>query len=219
MSFLPCSPSARPHDWHNTCRFPAVNTNGQVQVFTITASYDAPTDIGSDVFNSITFDTSRGMSWKIQKSLCSQTDTFSSILSSFNYAVPAEIYLYSSYAGNKMSGSSLGLATALCLVGCNDICATGFLVSFGGGDPAVHDIDNLLAKIKGCRTARVPLMFPLGCVTSDSAHSQLREWNTAGRFYTLAHYVRGVPYDINNFYGIAVASFSEAIILAQSTTS
>lgn len=148
--------------------FPCVTAEGQVILVQI-ALLSRPLDgVEYTAFRDDDEEGSSGVAYPIQvdKRMMNGNDSYSSMLEAISVTRNAGyLTIVSQLPNKKITGASFGLAVA---VECSrpgkfpGIAFTGFVSNMNEDDGTyrIHEIDNVLAKITGCRKAGVPLVVP-----------------------------------------------------------
>lgn len=150
-----------------TC-FPCVTDDGKVILVQIALLYKAMDGVEYCAFRDDDEEGSNGVAYQIQadKRLLNGTDSYSSLLEAISTSRNKGFLTIVSQLPNKrITGASFGLAVAVecCRPGkFPGVAFTGFVSNMNEDDGTyrIHEIDNVLAKIAGCRKAGVPLIVP-----------------------------------------------------------
>lgn len=150
------------------CLFPCVTGDGQVILVQIALLYKPLDGVEYCAFRDDDEEGSNGVAYQIQadKRLLNGTDSYSSLLESISVSRnKGFITIVSDLKGKRITGASFGLAVAVECCRPNafpGIAFTGFVSNMNEDDGTyrVHEIDNVLKKISGCRHLGVPLVVP-----------------------------------------------------------
>lgn len=148
--------------------FPCVTNEGQVILVQIALLSRELEGVEYCVFRDDDEEGPNGAAYQIQadKRLLNGTDSYSSLLEAISTSRNRGFLTIVSEMPNKrITGASFGLAVAVecCRPGkFPGVAFTGFVSNMNEDDGTyrIHEIDNVLVKIAGCRKAGIPLVVP-----------------------------------------------------------
>jgi hypothetical protein len=204
-------------NYSNTCRFPVTRKlkEGGLAVRLCRVIYSSSSIHGRQ-YRSFPLADGR-QCWFVDDALMHDTSTSLSFMSSLT-ACNAREGCYISVPDverpNTLSGASLGLAVAMCVLGAKNLVYTGFVPinPFGGHVecPFIGPIEAVEEKMEYVRQVNEFLFVPSACVPESALTTAV----SRRRLYSFTDYLKGAPIE-NDMRGIVVASLSECIVISQ----